>query len=254
MKKLWLRIPRKGRIVINLCAMALLGLILYALMGSPALTPEMRFRRVEKANLVGPSQIIEIVETPDGNYEHLLVADDGDGIIFYGYKDHSTGSGDFVYRNKTERVTVLAAPDLYARGAYVYELHLPVFLFHGYPGVCRAELELTLGQGLGFEDFEKTYHLEARQEIDGYFRFDLHARSADWYVDENGMDHGTRLGTEGQALELFAWMMTDYPNYPEEYVPATVRLYDQNDALILEQNLTIRSAAGELYAQREGLE
>lgn len=254
LKRLWLNIPRKFRICFNLLAMALLGLVIYILLDCPAPTPEIRFRRAEKANLVGPSQILEIIETEDGNYDYLIVADDGQGIIFYSYNDYRTGWGDLVYRNKTGPITVLAAPDLVSLGSLEYEFDLPVFLFHDHPGAVRAELELTLGEALGMEDFEKTYHLEARQEIEGYFRFNLHTESEDWYVDENGIDHGTPLGTEGDALFLFSWMMTDYPTYPMEYIPATVRLYDESNDLIIEQDLTIRSASGELNAQREELE
>lgn len=254
LKRWWLNIPRKFRIVLNLLAMVLLGLVIYVLLGSPALTPEMRLRRAEKANLVGPSQILEIVETEGGNYDYLIVADDGQGIILYSYNDYRTGSGDLVYRNKTGPITVLAAPDLFFGGPREYAVDLPVFLFHDYPRAVRAELELTLGEGLDMGDFEKSYLLEAHREIEGYFRFNLHAESEDWYVDESGIDRGTPLGIEGDALGLFSWMMTDYPNYSNAYIPATVRLYDESNTLIIEQDLTIRSAGGELYAQREELE
>lgn len=254
LKQLWLRIPRKCRVAVNLLAMLLLGLILYILLECPALTPEMRFRRAEKANLVGPSQILEIVETQGDNYDYLVVADDGQGIILYSYYDYRTGGGDLVYRNKTGPLTVLAAPDLYSYAAGAYVIDLPVFLFHEYPNAQRAELDLTLGEGLDMGEWEQVYYLEARRKIEGYFRFNLHAQSGDWYVDESGIDRGTPLGAEGDALELFSWMMTDYPTYVDQSIPATVRLYDTDDALIIEQDLIIRSAAGELQAQREWAE
>lgn len=267
LKQLWLRIPRKCRVVLNILGILILLFAIYTLIGSPAFTAEQRFRRAEKANLIGPAQIIEIVDTKNGIYNHLVVADDGDAIVFYTFSNFADSWGRIYYREKTGPITVLAAPNFLHAGSSKYEIDLPVFIFHEYPEAFRAELELTLGEGLEITEpqwkqgeqvvigtFEKSYLLESHSQIEGYFRFNLHAQSEDWYVDEYGMDHGNPLDSEGEALELFSWMMTNYSTYADEYIPATVRLYDAENNLIVEQDLTIRSAAGELYAQREGLE
>ena len=63
MKRLWLKIPRKIRVFINILCIILLISAAYILLGCPALTPTQAFRRVEKSNLVGPAEIIEIIAT-----------------------------------------------------------------------------------------------------------------------------------------------------------------------------------------------
>ena len=76
MKRLWLKIPRKIRVFINIIAIILLISAAYILLGCPALTPTQAFRRVEKSNLVGPAEIGEIIDLPNGLDDHGLVADD----------------------------------------------------------------------------------------------------------------------------------------------------------------------------------
>lgn len=49
LKRFWLNIPRKWRVGINLLTIALLVLSLYVLLECPAFTPELKFRRMEKA-------------------------------------------------------------------------------------------------------------------------------------------------------------------------------------------------------------
>ena len=62
LKRFWLNIPRKMRVFANLLAILLGVFILYILMECPAFTPEQNFRRMEKAELVGPAQILHIMD------------------------------------------------------------------------------------------------------------------------------------------------------------------------------------------------
>ncbi|MBQ7231509.1 MAG: hypothetical protein IJX04_11525 [Oscillospiraceae bacterium] len=268
-KRLWLNIPRKARICVNILAILLLVFTIYILLGCPAFTAEQQFRRLEKANLVGPAEIIEVIDPPNGEYDHIIVADDGDGVILYSYHDfeYRWAWAGFFYREKSEGITVFPAPNHMYFGSGEYVMDVPVLVFHDYPDARRAELELTFDEGIGVQEtrwengeevridyFEKTYLLEAVSDIPGYFRFDLHAQSEDWYVDEYGLDRGTPLGKEGIALQTFCRMMNMNRAYLQEYVNATVRLYDGDNTLLVEEELTIRSVADERYAREEGLE
>lgn len=263
-KRLWLNIPRKIRICINILAILLLLFVVYILLDCPAFTPEQHFRRLEKANLVGPAKIIETIDPPNGEYEHIIVADDGDGVILYSYDnpEYRWAWNGFLYREKSEGITVFPAPNHLYFGAELYTMDVPVLVFHDYPDACRAELELRFDENIGvpittWENgekvklgyFEKDYLLEATSDIPGYFRFNLHAESEDWYVDEYGFDRGTPLGKEGLALQTFCRMIDMNRAYLQEYVTATVRLYDADDRLIVEETLTIRSVNGERYAR-----
>lgn len=265
-RQCWLRIPRPYRAMVNIAAILILAAAAYFSLGSPVLTPIQKFRRVERANLVGPSRILETIHPENGDYPHILVADDGGGVIIYRYGDRFNETGDFLYREKTGGVTVLPVPNHQFSCSEKYELDLPILLFHDCPNAWRAEIVLTFGEGLGIRQtqwenggevalgfYEQTYRLEAHSDIEGYFRFNLHLQSQDWYVDENGMDRGTPLGKAGYAVEVFCRMMDMNRFHLEESVPVTVRLYDEDNALLLEQDLTIRSAAGEVYARREGI-
>ena len=227
LKTFWLTLPRPLRTGCNLLAIALLGLVLYILLGCPAITPVQQFRRLEKAYLLGPSEILEIIEVDADLYDYLLVADDGDGVIFYDSFWHNDFGG-INYRKKTGSLTVLPAPEMYAFQEWAHVLDLPVYLFDDYPQAVRGEMEVTLG--------EIVYEMEAPRTGDGYFRFTLHA----------GDPMGTELGEIGNAIADFS-TLTDYTvAYVDDYVPVTVRLYDAQNTLVTEAQLTVRTAAGEL--------
>lgn len=253
LKQLWSKIPRKARVLINLLAIALVGMVLYVFTGSPSFTALQRYRRAEKANLVGPAQILTICDLENAGYDHLLVADDGAGVILYGYSSLPGSQENFVYREKNGDLTVLAAPDFRFFGAEEYVLDLPVFLFDDHPAAIRAELELTLSTTLNDVYFEKDYLLESQREGDGYFRFNIHAESENWYTDEYGQEWGSTLGAEGHALQEFSRMCGYSSAWNLLPQPVTVRLFDTQNALILEQELLIRCAAGQAHAQRGDL-
>ena len=262
MKRLWLNIPRKIRVFINIIGIILLISAAYILLGCPALTPTQAFRRVEKSNLTGPAEIIEIIDLPNGLDDHVLVADDGDGVVLFHYNDFDfRWENYFLYREKSEGITVLPVPNHTHFGSELYVLDMPILVFHNHPEAIWAELELVIDEGMGVpetkweeggevhtEFFEKTYRMEAANYIDGYFRFNLHTESENWYVDEYGQHRGTPLGNEGWALQTLCRMITEFRAYLQEYATATVRLYDAENHLITEETVIIRSVNGEKYA------
>ena len=262
MKRLWLKIPRKIRVFVNIIAIILLISAAYILLGCPALTPTQAFRRVEKSNLTGPAEIIEIIDLPNGLDDHVLVADDGDGVVLFMYSDFEfRWENYFLYREKSQGITVLPVPNHNHFGSDLYELDMPILVFHDHPGAVRAELELVIDEGVGVpetkweeggevhvEYFEKIYRMESTSDIDGYFRFNLHTESDDWYVDEYGQNWGTPLGNEGLALQTLCRMMCEFRSYLQEYATATVRLYDAENRLITEETIIIRSVNGQRYA------
>ena len=244
LKRFVRNIPRKCRIAMNLAAVLLLLITVYALWGCPAFTVEQQFRRTEKAYLMGPSEIIDIIELTGNEYDRMVVADDGDHLITYccdvpGYR---WNGGLFAYRKKAEGMNLLAMPS-YHFGTFDAYLDLPIALLHDEPRAVRAELELTLGKGFDIQqngqDFEKTYFLEAESDKPGYFLFMLHA----------GTDNGQMLEdtTEGYVLKRFARMFAESGMYLHEYVPATLRLYDRVGNLLKEETIIVRSTAGQRY-------
>lgn len=268
LKQFWLNIPRKWRVGINLLTIAFLIFSLYVLLECPAFTHEQKFRRMEKAEMVGPMQILDSFDQQALIYNHLILAQDHDAVILYQSSDNPWDQGDLIYREKTGPVTVLTVPNM-GYGLYDEQvIDLPVFVLHNHPAAVRAELDLEFGEGLdyytevnwSYDDYslnttyEKTWHLESTQELGGYFRFELHAEPEGEYIQGQYDEVWHPLTSEGQALEVFSHLMEDGDSYIFASLPATVRLYDREDNLILEEHLTIRSVAGERYALENGAE
>lgn len=268
LKRFWLNIPRKLRVGINLLAIICLIFALYVLLECPAFTHEQKFRRMEKAEMVGPSQILASFDQQALGYNHLILAQDRSAVILFQSGDSPWDPGKLTYREKAGRITVVTVPNM-GYGLYDSQvIDLPVFVFHDCPAAVRAELDLEFGEGLDFytevnwsygsesvtTTYEKTWYLESDQELGGFFRFDIHAEPAGETIQDSYYEIWHPLTSEGQALEVFSHMMEDGDSYIFASLPATVRLYDQEDNLILEEHLTIRSAAGERYALENGAE
>lgn len=265
LKRFWLNIPRKRRVCINLLVTACLIFTLYILMDCPAFTHEQKFRRMEKAELVGPAQILASFDQQALGYDHLILAETADAVILFQSDGYPRNQGKLTYREKTSPVTVVTVPNM-GYGLYDQQvIDLPVFVFHDEPRAVRAELELEFGEGMehytevnwNYGDttltttYEKTWYLESHQELGGFFRFDIHAEPEGETIRDQHYEVWHPLSSEGQALEVFSHMMEPGDAYIYASLPATVRLYDAEDDLILEAHLTIRSAAGEIYAQQE---
>lgn len=262
LKQRWLELPRKIRVFANILAILLAVFVLYVLMDCPAFTREQKFRRMEKAELVGPSEILHVMDVEGLGYDHLLAADDGDGVILYSHSDYPWDAGLLFYREKTGPVTVLAAPNTGIMLHYVDVIDLPVFVFHDYTSAVRAELDLEFGEGVEYaqvnwqqEDtaisttYEKTWHLESEENHNGVFVFNIHAEPDGTLKGQYGMEIWYPLASEGYAMEIFSDMTDNPHSYCTYYIPATVRLYDWNDKLIAEEHLNIRSTGGERYAR-----
>lgn len=225
------KLPAKFWVIWNILCILLCLLLIYAFAGGPVFSIRQAFRRAEKANFVGPSKILAVEQMEGMDYDRLVLADAGEGVILYAYDGIESENSDFIYLEKAGDMTVAAAPgdDLLW---YQTQVSLPVFLFVNNSHAVRAEMDLTLhGHYMG-ETFEKTYFLESQRENQGYFRFSLNVRK------------GGSLGAEGYALytlrNITGYSMADTSDIA---FPATVRLYDEIGQMILEENIVICSAA-----------
>lgn len=233
LKQRWLRIPRKQRAMLNLLAIIVLAFGIYLLLGCPPLSDEARFRRVEKANLVGPSMILGKEDLSSG---HLIIAEEKDAVILYSYPTAYPENDIFVYREKAGDVTVLAAPTNDMIWYYDEKAALDIIVFDDFPQAMRAELDFTLKATVNDVYFEKQYSLRADRERKGYFLFS--------YVTEGS----PYIGPECHALETFLEISgNNGDTYIDVAIPMAVRLYDAQNALIAERSLTLRSQAVEAH-------
>lgn len=239
-KNIWKRTSRGFRIAVFCMGIALICAALYTFSNGPTLSLEQEYRRAEKAHLVGPAEILgtEELETAFPSYWNMLIADDGEGIIFFCYDyDHSKlDQSELIYRKKTGDITVLGAPFPNEGREKTTVAKYPVFIFDNYPEAVYAELDITLRVNYDGERFRKTYQLHADRKNSGYFTFTLGS------VNPEG------LGAEGHALQVFA-LISGYGgrSFPELTIPATVRLYAADKTMICERTLEISSVVKQAH-------
>lgn len=249
LKRLWLGIPRPVRAGLNLLIILLLAVAFYVSIGAPTLTKVQAFRRAERANLVGPSDILLETELEHYFYSYLVLAETDEGVITY-VSDNVWGP-DINYHEKTGDITLVTAPkNPFDYGSLNWQVSFPVFVVDDYPQAVRAEVDLdivgTYNHNLNGENLQEPlnhhYTLTSQREQDGFFRFSIELpflESSDGY----GNDTGTTHGADGYALDLLARLFTNrYTTIKptsSASVTATVRLYDETDQLIVQRDLTI---------------
>lgn len=243
--KRWSRLSRPLRVLIFLTGIVADAFFTYLFRGSPAFTDEQRYRLAERANLVGPAQILDIqdISLPKSyGYNRIVIADDGDGIILYVLNTELERYDTLLYRKKVGDVTVYPAQI----SRFMYDLRgskeiiLPVYAFDNYPEAVRAELDLTLNYGLNSKDYTFQYTLKAEREKAGVFSFYIHVNNPS--------------EAEAMALDAFSFL-TGSRSYSgldrKEGAVAEIRLYDSSDMLLYEETLTIIPAFVETMIEHD---
>ena len=234
--KLWQRIPVKIRACANLAGIILCVLVIYILIGSPPFSARHAFRRAEKADLVGPSRILAQIQPEGTPYDQLILSDAGDGVILFTYKRRDSAATSLLYAERTGDLTIAAAPDNTYYPSH-QQASIPIVLFEKYPQAVRAELDLALSAVYKGTYLQNTYHLTADREYDGCFIFTLQSESP------------SVLGAEGQLFLTLQQVTGNSTADTRDLVsPATVRLYDSSGSLILEQTISLNSAAAKAHA------
>ena len=228
-RKHWQRLPAWVHAVTNLLGILLSLFLIYVMIGTPAFSVRNAFRRAEKANLVGPSEILAQIRTKDTPDQHLVLAADDDSVTLFTFS--RSNGGELVYIEKETDLTIAAAPD---NTFYPLESAavIPVVLFDNDPRAVRAEVDLALSAEWEGVSYEKTYTLSADRTHDGCFIFTLQSSS------------NSILGGEGMLLQTLLQVTgNSMADTADLRIPATVRLYDEADNLLTEETITIRSAA-----------
>lgn len=238
-KKNW-----KRRTFLLLLCILVTAAALYLATDCPVLTADQAFRREEQVFALGPSTILgrESVDCPayGYNYDTMIVAETETGAMLYccNLNEHER----LYYREKTGSLTIMALPN----GGWSWEKDQPrqlnVILFDDYPEAVHAQVQIIVNWPHDFYGFTPdgvhyTYDLTAQREEDGYFHF-VHTAY--------GSDH---VDNDNTALRMLT-DITCQPSVNEHYymnlqIPATVRLYDEDNNLIVEETLLLRSIGAE---------
>ena len=241
LKALWGRIPRPCRGLFNLAAIILLAFLFYTSISATPLSRVQGFRRMERANFVGPSKILFNETIENMWYDNILVAESEYGVSTY---IHHIQDGelysDFNYFPKTGSITVVSAPQKgLLFGEDQFPVSLPVFVVDDHPEAKRAELSVSVlgifSYNYGNEKKEvkldHRFSAEAYRQQDGIFHFTFS-------LQYNNKPHGGR----GFALDALAFNFSKwrYSMVDSVDITATVRLYDKNDTIIVEQTMPLK--------------
>lgn len=244
LKNLFYRIPRP----VKACFFALLALfmavVFYIALGCPA-TFRQEFRRAEKSQLVGPSQIVDTLGSDVCAFEKMLVGETEHGICFFGrYGSRITGDKHrgkrnylFTYHEKTGPTTAVVAPEY---SSLVWDgpgYDLPVYIFTEHTQAIRAELDLRV-------DFTLTDHTNSQSVVTSLSR---NFKGEAILVEAGVLRYiATSEDTQGTyALFQLACLSSDLTAslYDIDITSATaaVRLYDDTGTLIAEETLQIHT-------------
>lgn len=231
LRKLWHRIPAKIRAFVNIVSIGLCLVAIYIALDTPPFSVEMAFRRAEKANLAGPSEILAQMETAGTPYRHLVAARGADSVTIFTFSWWNDAVTDLLYIETEGDLTIAAAPDAtyYPNSQRAV---VPVVLFDKVPEAVRAEVDLTLSAEYRGAPRSKTYQLAADRTHNGCFLFTIAV---------NGTNS---LNAEGQLLLTLQQVTgNSLSDTIDTVIPAQVRLYDASGACIREETVLIRSAA-----------
>lgn len=227
--KAWFsRVPRPVRACADLLLAALLLAVCYAASGCPSFGIRDAFRRAEKAELTGPSRILDVVDVPRdwavSGYSRLVVADAGEEILFFPQatpRGSTSMDGKLFRREKEDGLLAVPAPcdGIFSpdRGG---DTVLPLFLFADDERAVTVRAELTLSSAYGVTG-------TARRER-GYFTLYLPAPAGIWDTGD-----GALLTALAETNRLYAGQSQSFP--------VRVLLYDGSGTLLDEREALIRS-------------
>lgn len=194
------------------CALVILACLTVVIMSIEAtgFTDTQRMRLAERAQLVGPSDIV-------GRENGLPVC--GDVLIgqsLYGYTLFSCGNEELFYHKKAGDFTTFSPvniPDQFETQGQP----LPVFVFTEQENAVNAKLTVTIFCTLGGSLMEYPFSAETNLSENGYFLF--------------------ALSLEEHPYEFYMNVLTEMLNqqeisYPLTYGTITLELYDSNGNLL----------------------
>ena len=286
LRERWAKIPRPLRAISNIALVILLLYLLWCSSGKPLHNDYLEYRRMEKMQMLGPGTIVHEMrphygteEYPAdhyGEFEHTILSETYEGIIFFGTNTYSDGEKYYTmtYQEKAGDITLAVPPtDWMGWGGQQWDLYLPIFVFHEYPEAVRAEMDLTI-EGVWEinysspyideqhkEPYVRTYSLQSSHKTDDFFLFSIfvenifeEAQSIEYLLRTNPeKTWETMHGPDGAAPQLLSALWNNGPFYNDKTGTAQVaiRLYDENDHLIAETEIFKQAPAPEAAQVQE---
>lgn len=220
----WNQLPKCRKILFTILLVLLIGIFTYFALGSPPLTPMLGFRRAEKANMVGPSEILDeltveqyyplVYNQPRRNKDQAIIAQSHNCDILYIFPK------DLFYAYpKTQSASLYclnaSTPKLSNTwGDTTVPLHL--ILFDRNTQAFRADIEFRVNMHDGSNVL---FQERATRQFNGFFYFP---------VTPEDYDDVTAL----TALQIFCF---DYRTQGKPSI--SVKLYDENGQLLSSETI-----------------
>lgn len=251
-KRIWRKVKRrlpsvsrKGKVIRNFAFILLTLVLFWWAIGAPALTPQWRYRRAERRNLIQDTEIIAVLE-PDWigwEYPELVVAED-ETAYYLCLTNDSVYAMNLQRYEKQGKVTLTGVPEQSRMDFFLTAI--PLLVITELPAV-RAELELTVPPELAWRwpaDSVRAFagavfHGEDTGE-DGVFSFDFPETLAEVDPALGGQDVSDQSVMEWDALYILTETLQGIKQQ-RDYdcaVTAHIRLWDAEDTLVYDEVLT----------------
>lgn len=252
MKKHFHFIPRPLKVLLYFCGILCLSFLIYIFIGAPAFSVEHRYRRAERANLVGPAEILDIIELSpvlDETYDRMVIADVDDAVILYMCDTSNWKPDKLAYRQKQGKVTVFAAPYIPIIHHNDHEFEIPIILFDDFPQAVHAQIELELysiqdTHAIPHTALPQKFFGEADRKKSGYFCFYIKSPDFSWFGPGKESEEPT-LATLCKLTEKSFYRVD-----PNIILPVTVKLFDSKNQLVYEETVLIRDIVGDAHYRR----
>ena len=157
---------RKKKLLLWVPILLLSLLFIAAIIEWPSPTLEIAIRRAEKQMLIGPSEIIDVLDFTYSNWDHLVLGQTDHGYITYEYQDGlGWDNGHLRYFKKTPVATVFTTDYPYEQG--YGEPWLPIIVFPQKQTTSSARIMLRIE---GTES-STSFDMQSYREPDNCFMF-----------------------------------------------------------------------------------
>ena len=186
--------------------------------------------------MVGPGKILGVESGDYLYYDHLLMAEDEEGVILYAYDSTVWDLNDrLVYRQRAKDLVLVTVPFVAGSVNHNWDFHFPVILFDRHPEAVQARLEIAVpGQKDG-------YVVKCQRNHEGYLIGEI-VHKGDYYSSTK-----TDWIMQLSALSDSSSATTDLT-----VIPVHVCLYDVEGELIHEETIELYSVAYENQERQKG--
>lgn len=159
--------PRKRKLFLCVIILLISLLFIASIAVWPSPTLQIAIHRAEKQMLIGPSEIIDVLDFTYSNWDHLVLGKTEYGYITYEYQDGlGWDNGHLRYFDKSEKATVFTTDYAYRTEN---EQWLPIIVFPEDTKSCVANMTISITS----TEVSDIYRLEAEKTEAGYYLFPL---------------------------------------------------------------------------------